>query len=83
MLILITRWRAPRRIATGEIKEEVCRGSIEPLRREEVISGVDIVIFIEGVEGGTSDNGRNEFVVSGELALTGGIVGEVVDGSSR
>ena len=43
------------------------------------MSGVDIAIRIEGVEG-TSDNGGNEFVVSGELALTGGDVKEVAGG---
>ena len=43
---------------------------------------MDAAICIEGIGGGTSD-GENDFVVSGELALTGGGVDEVVGGQSR
>jgi hypothetical protein len=43
--------------------------------------GVDAGICIEGVGGGTSDDGENDLVVSGELALTGGGVDQAVGGS--
>ena len=46
-------------------------------------SGVDAAICIEGVGGGTSDAGENDFVVSGELTLTVGGVDKVVSGWSR
>lgn len=46
-------------------------------------SGVDVAICMEGVGGGTPDTGENDFVVSGELALTGGGVDEVKGGWSR
>lgn len=46
-------------------------------------SGVDAIICIEGVKGRMLDGGENDFVISGELALTGGGVDEVVGGCSR
>jgi len=48
-----------------------------------IMLGLGVVIFIVGVGGGSSDNGRNKFVICREPALTGGGVGEGVGGSSR
>lgn len=51
--------------------------------RVGIVSVVGVAIVIEGVGGGTSENGGREFVISGEMALTGGGVGEGVGGSLR
>jgi hypothetical protein len=84
MLILFTRWRVPRRIATGEIKGEVgfCRESTTRAGRVWLMSGVDVAIFMGGVGEGELVGGENVFVVRGELALpTGGGI-KVVGGWS-
>lgn len=47
------------------------------------MSEARVAIVTEGVGGGTSDNGGNELVVSGEPALTRVCVDEVAGGPSR